>query len=315
MKASTIWLVLGVGVFVIACSSSEQSPGTASSNKNSSSSSGGTSSGSMSSSGGMSSGGMSSGGMSSGGMLNDGGTSPGTIKLPPVNAKLDYQLGGAYTPPAGVQVVSRDREAPIAQGLYNICYINGFQIQPQELTMWQQQHPDLILKGSNGQPVIDADWNEALVDVSTAKKRTDLSAIVGGWIDGCAAAGYNAIEIDNLDSYSRSTGKLTESNCVEAMKLFSDRAHAKGLAIAQKNSSELVPRKAEMGTDFVVAEECNTYNECQTYRDAYGDNVFVIEYVRASFTKGCSQFPNLSIILRDRNLVMPGNGAYVYDGC
>ncbi len=45
----------------------------------------------------------------------DGGG--GAVPLPPVNAKVDYQLGGAYTPPAGVTVVSRDRTESPAPGI------------------------------------------------------------------------------------------------------------------------------------------------------------------------------------------------------
>ncbi len=241
--------------------------------------------------------------------------SNGGVVLPEVNASFDYQLGGAYTPPMGVKIVSRDRTASPAAGLYNICYVNGFQIQPDEASDWTTNHPDLILRDSGGQPIIDQDWNEMLIDVSTAAKRTQVAAIVGGWIDGCKTKGFDAIEIDNLDSYSRSQSKLTVDNNVAAMALFSDAAHAKGLAIAQKNSSEIVPRKAELKTDFAVAEECNTFDECQDYRAGYGDHVLVIEYVRADFTKGCSMFPGLSIVLRDRNLVAPGSSVYVFDGC
>ncbi|MGR3867947.1 endo alpha-1,4 polygalactosaminidase [Streptomyces graminifolii] len=36
-------------------------------------------------------------------------SAPGTVRLPPLHA--DYQIGGAYPPPAGVRVVSRDRTA------------------------------------------------------------------------------------------------------------------------------------------------------------------------------------------------------------
>ncbi len=237
------------------------------------------------------------------------------VTLPPTNAKLDYQLGGAYPPPAGVRIVSRDRTAMPASGLYNICYVNGFQIQPGEASVWMSQHADLILRDGNGAPVIDTDWNEMLIDVSTTAKRTAVAAIVGGWIDGCKAAGFDAIEIDNLDSYSRSGGRVTLDNAVAAMTLFSASAHAKNLAIAQKNSAEIVGRRAAMGTDFAVAEECNTFDECGSYVDGYGDHVLVIEYVRAAFTKGCTGFPGLSIVLRDRNLVTPGASAYVYDGC
>src|SRR5690349_4243867 len=81
---------------------------------------------------------------------------PALGALPPVNAGVDYQLGGAYPPPAGVEVVSRDRNAAPAAGIYNICYVNGFQIQPDEEQMWMDQYPDLILRDGNGDPVIDA---------------------------------------------------------------------------------------------------------------------------------------------------------------
>jgi hypothetical protein len=234
--------------------------------------------------------------------------------LPPVNAKADYQLGGAYAPPSGVTVVSRDRNAAPATGLYNICYVNGFQVQPDETALWTGMHPDLILR-DNGAPVIDTEWNEMLIDISTADKRAQVAAIIAGWIDGCKAAGFDAIEIDNLDSYTRSHGLLSADNAVAAMALFSAHAHAAGLAIGQKNSSDIVGRKAELGTDFAVVEECDRYDECDAYRAGYGDHVIVIEYRKVDFDAGCAGFPHLSIILRDKDLVAPGNSTYVYDAC
>ncbi len=235
--------------------------------------------------------------------------------LPPVNAKLDYQLGGAYTPPAGVTVVSRDRTASPASGLFTICYVNGFQIQAEEASFWQTQHPDLILHDSSGNPVVDTQWNEMLIDVSTADKRTAVAAIVDGWIDGCKQAGFNAVEIDNLDSYTRSQDLLTADDAIAAMRLFADHAHGAGLPAAQKNSADLVVRKAEMATDFAVAEECDAFGECDRYTAGYGDHVLVIEYDQASFDAGCQAFPQLSIVLRDRKLVTPDQPGYVYAGC
>jgi hypothetical protein len=99
------------------------------------------------------------------------------------------------------------------------------------------------------------------------------------------------------------------------MGSLAERAHSVGLAIAQKNSAELVDRRAEMNTDFVVAEECNRYDECDVYTDSYGEHVLVIEYRRGDFEQGCADFPQLSIVLRDLNLVGPSSGAYVYEGC
>ncbi len=259
-------------------------------------------------------------GTDGGGSVGDdaGGTAdagPGTLTLPPANGAFDYQLGEAYAPPDGVVVVSRDRNAAPAPGLYNLCYVNGFQTQPDERDFWLDEHPDLLLRDSGGDVVIDPDWDEIILDVTEPAKRAALADIVGGWIDGCADDGFDAIEIDNLDTYSRSGGRVTQDHAVAFMRLLADRAHARGLPIAQKNSTEVLARQADMGTDFAVAEECNRWDECADYVDVYGDQVYVIEYRRGDFDAGCRDFPDLSIVLRDLELVGPGSGSYVYDGC
>ncbi len=257
-----------------------------------------------------------------GGVADAGGDGSSTtdgsmlnLTLPDVNAKFDYQLGGAYSPPSGVKVVSRARDMTPASGLYNICYVNGFQIRTEDETYWKTQHPDLILKDSNGDPVIDTKWNEMLLDIRIAEKRTAIASIIGNWINECAQHSYQAIEIDNLDSYTRSGGLLTEQQAVYTMKMMSDKAHALGRPIAQKNAPGLVARKAELGTDFALVEECARYNECEMYKAGYGDHVLDIEYRQQDFTAGCNAQPNWSIVLRDENLVAPPNAAYVYDDC
>jgi hypothetical protein len=237
------------------------------------------------------------------------------LVLPTPNVQFDYQLGGSYSPPTGTTMVARDREASPEPGLYNVCYVNGFQAQPDDAQWWLNNHPTLVLRDSNGDPVIDPDWDEMLLDVGTPEKRAALADIVGGWIAGCGTAGFDAVEIDNLDTYSRSNGLLQQDDAVAFMVLLSERAHAEGMAIAQKNSTELLSRRAEMGTDFAVAEECNRYSECGDYVGVYGDLVFVIEYRQQDFNKGCTDFPNLSIIYRDLNLVTPSSGSYKYDEC
>lgn len=238
-----------------------------------------------------------------------------SLRLPPANASLDYQLGEAYEPPVGVTVISRDRNAAIAPGLYNVCYVNGFQSQPDERDFWNNEHPELVLRDASGAPVIDPDWNEMLLDITTETKRRALAVIVGQWIERCADDGFDAIEIDNLDTYSRSQGLVSKQNAVDFMRLLVDISHARGLPIGQKNSTEVLGQQAAMGTDFAIAEECNRYDECGDYTDVYGDNVFVIEYRAQDFSKGCRDFPNISIVLRDRNLVGPSQAQYVYDGC
>lgn len=281
-------------------------------------------------SGGVSSGGVSNGGKggtttqagkgggSSGtsGSTSQGGSGPsGEVVLPAANAGFDYQIGGGYDPPDGVTIVSRDRSDTPAAGIYNICYVNGFQAQPSEKDFWLNDHPDLVLRDAQGEPVIDPDWDEMLLDTSTEEKRSALADIVGGWIQGCADAGFDAVEIDNLDTYSRSGELLSEANNVAFMKLLSDIGHQAGLAMGQKNSAEILGSAGEMGTDFAVAEECNHWDECGAYQATYGDLVFVIEYSDEDFAKGCQDFPELSIVRRDVDVTTPGSGTYKYEGC
>jgi hypothetical protein len=239
----------------------------------------------------------------------------GAFAPPPANGALDYQLGGAYSPRDEVVIVSRDRTDAPAPGIYNICYVNGYQAQPDDDQFWLTTHPELVLRDARGEPVIDPDWNELLLDPTTPDKRTQLASIVGDSIAACAADGFDAVEIDNLDTYARSGGLIAADDAVAYLRLLSDRAHAAGLAIAQKNAAEISGRRVEMGTDFAVAEECNRYGECSDYADVYGDAVLVIEYRRADFDAGCRDFPGLSIVLRDLELTTPGSAAYVYDGC
>jgi hypothetical protein len=99
------------------------------------------------------------------------------------------------------------------------------------------------------------------------------------------------------------------------MALLSATAHQADLAIAQKNSTEIAARQPEMATDFAVAEECNRWDECDDYKAVYGDLVFVIEYRQEDFDAGCTAFPELSIVLRDLDLVPESSNGYVYDGC
>ncbi|GAB2819158.1 endo alpha-1,4 polygalactosaminidase [Actinoallomurus bryophytorum] len=234
---------------------------------------------------------------------------------PPPGASFDYQIGAAYPPAHGVRVVSRDRSSSPAAGLYSICYVNAFQVQPSELGWWKGTHPDLLLRGPGG-PVVDEDWNEALLDLSTPAKRTEAATIVGGWIDGCARRGFQAVEPDNLDSYERSDGHLTRSDNAAFAGLLARRAHAAGLAIGQKNAAELLPRHASIGFDFAVTEECGRYGECERYASAYANRVFDIEYRTNDFTRACHHSgTTMSIVLRDREVSPPGSPHYAFRTC
>ncbi|KQQ92759.1 hypothetical protein ASF62_13125 [Leifsonia sp. Leaf325] len=246
------------------------------------------------------------------------------VALPPVNRRFDYQLGGAYKPAASVKVIDRDRTAKPVAGLYNICYINAYQTQPDDVKTWSGKNSDLILRNGTGVKVGDPEWDEYLLDTSTAAKRTRIAAIMNSWIDGCAAKGFQAIEPDNLDSWTRSTsaGKqlLTKANNLALAKLLAAHAHGKGLAIAQKNTPQLgTAGKKTVGFDFAIAEECQVYAECAAYTKVFGANVIEIEYTDnpiSAYTTACAkQGTKISVILRDRDVVPRGKPGYVYRSC
>lgn len=237
----------------------------------------------------------------------------------PVDAPADYQLGGAYPPVTGVRVVARDRMEP-PTGEYAICYVNAFQTQPGARGWWRARHPDLLLR-HRGREVADPDWpDEVLLDIGTAARRKALAGIMGRWIDGCAADGFDAIEPDNLDSWTRSRGVLRRSDAVAYSRLLVRRAHRAGLAVAQKNTVEVLSVRDRVGWDFAVVEECQVYRECGRFERVYGTAMIEIEYVdaggRAGFAAACAaRGDRIAVVLRDRDLLPSGRPGHVFDTC
>ncbi|GGF37759.1 endo alpha-1,4 polygalactosaminidase [Williamsia phyllosphaerae] len=238
------------------------------------------------------------------------------VTLPPTTGGFDYQLGGAYPPAAGVTVVERDSTADPAPGVYSVCYINGFQTQPG--VTWPDE---LLVHRSDGSLLVDPGWpDEHLIDLSTADHRASAADRHQATIDLCARKGFRSVEFDNLDSYSRSHGAFGVDDAGEFARMLTDRAHRAGMAVAQKNATDLLGRgRTEIGFDFAVSEECDRYDECAEFTNAYGDHVYDIEYtddLRGGFTDVCERpdTPRMTI-LRDRDLVAPNNPAHRYEHC
>ncbi|KQP79150.1 hypothetical protein ASF37_09810 [Aeromicrobium sp. Leaf289] len=245
-------------------------------------------------------------------------TPSATAPVPlPRDAVVDYQLGGAYRPAADVTVVVRDRTEKPDPTRYSVCYVNAFQTQPGQLGWWKKHHPTLLLK-RQGVLVRDPGWpDEVLLDQRTAAKRAAIVSIVSGWFRGCAKAGYDAIEADNLDAWTRSRSLLTRAQTTSTAKGLVRAAHATGLAIAQKNTPEIDGRA--LGFDFAVAEECEVYRECGDYTRLYGRGVVEIEYTdngRAAYARACRQRAgDHPITLRDRDVVPRGARGHVFQHC
>lgn len=234
---------------------------------------------------------------------------------PPEGAAPDYQLGGAYPPDPHVGIVGRDRTAEPVPGVYSICYVNAFQTQPGEADAW----PETALLLRDGRPVVDPDWpDEIILDTSTNSSRDAIAQVVGPWIEGCAASGFDAVELDNLDTFTRTDGALDLADNLALAETLVAVAHASGLAAAQKNAAEYATElHDEAGFDFAVAEECAVHDECAAYTDVYGERVIDIEYTDQTsrpFAQTCADTP-ASTVLRDRALSTPDDPGYAFETC
>ncbi len=136
------------------------------------------------------------------------------------------------------------------------------------------------------------------------------------------AKGFEAVEFDNLDSWTRFDGTpladavpFGRRAAVAYAELLTDHAHRRGLAVAQKNTLELGRRAARrrVGFDFVIAEQCGRHRECRAYTAMFGDRVIVIEYGRRGFRAACVAVgQQVSVVRRDIAVSTPGSGTYRY---
>ncbi|HKT84312.1 MAG TPA: endo alpha-1,4 polygalactosaminidase [Solirubrobacterales bacterium] len=243
--------------------------------------------------------------------------------LPPTDGVFDYQLGANADQLSGgvaIDVVARDATAEPLEGAYNVCYVNGFQTQPG--ADWSE-HPSALLRDASGDPVRDPDWpDEFILDPSAAAAREAILEVVGPVIEGCADDGFDAVEIDNLDTWTRFSA-ISKEGAFALASAYVTAAHDLGLAIAQKNAAEAASAAHDdLGFDFAVVEECGAYSECAAYTDVYGPHVLQIEYPDSlaeadlSFAAICADPARAPLtILRDRNLVEQDDAAYVHEAC
>jgi hypothetical protein len=107
-----------------------------------------------------------------------------------------------------------------------------------------------------------------------------LGPIMRSRLDLCASKGFDAVEADNVDGYSNSSGfPLSADDQLRYNRFLASEAHARGLSIALKNDFEQVAQ-LEPSFDFAVSEECFQYGECGRLAPftAAGKAVFEVEY-------------------------------------
>ncbi len=142
---------------------------------------------------------------------------------------------------------------PPPAGLYGICYINAFQTQPGQRSLWPTGLvTDLEDPGFPG---------EYLIDISTTNKQQTAASFLTAQIDRCAAKGFLAVEFDNLDSWTRLDTTPRAGQVPFGINQATDFAHqpvtiahSRGLVAAQKNTPQLgVTRAHQIGFDFAVS--------------------------------------------------------------
>lgn len=163
-----------------------------------------------------------------------------------------------------------------ARGIKAICYIDA--------GTREDWRPDA---GDYPAEIIGRSWpewdGERFVDI----RRLDLlGPILEKRFDMCAAKGFDAIEPDMIDTYEADTGfEISRDDQLTFNRWIADQAHARGLAVGQKNVPELTPELVA-SFDFAVTEDCLADGWCeqmQPYIDA-GKAVFAAEYTDRDMT-------------------------------
>jgi len=140
-------------------------------------------------------------------------------------------------------------------------------------------------------------------------RRLDLLApIMLARLDLCAAKGFDGVEPDNIEIYTNDTGfPLTYTDQLQYALWLAEEAHKRGLAIGQKNASDMVADLVNI-YDFAITEDYFFYGEAEAmlpYIQA-GKPVFAAEYtdLPGDFQAFCRQSKALgfSTILKNRDL-------------
>lgn len=188
-----------------------------------------------------------------------------------------------------------------ARGARVLCYINA--------GVWEDWRPDA---DRYPESIIGNPWEEwegeRFLDI---RQLDQLAPVLEARFDMCAEKGFDAIEPDNIDTFQNGediTGfDLAEADQIRFNRWLADQAHARGLAIGQKNIPDLTAT-LEPDFDFAVTEDCFVDGWCDEV-SAYPENekaVFAIEYTDtgADLDVICPEAADLrfSVILKHRDL-------------
>ena len=254
-------------------------------------------------------GGSGTGGTGGGGgsTVTDGAISTGAWWKPLAGLKWQWQIGGGtIDPKLAVDVFDIDweQDASVVAQLHQagkkvICYVS--------VGSWEDWRPDAA---NFPAAVLGNDYpgwpGEKFVDIRAQALR-DLMA---KRFDVCKTKGFDAVEPDNMDVFSSNSGfPLTQADGVAYAKWLASECHNRGMAIVQKNASEITT-SIQSVYDGALTEDCydggNWCADMQAYIDA-NKPVFACEYNSSIFSAACTWGTSrkYSFILKSLDLNAP----------
>jgi len=140
-----------------------------------------------------------------------------------------------------------------AQGTKVICYIDFGT--SENFRSDFKSFPASIEGKTNGWP------GERWLDI---RRLGVLEPIMTARMRMCVQKGFDALEPDNIDGYSNSTGfPLTARDQLTYDTWIAKTAHSLGLSVGLKNDNDQTAQ-LEPSFDWALDEQCNQYSECDT---------------------------------------------------
>jgi len=145
-------------------------------------------------------------------------------------------------------------------------------------------------------------------------------------VERCARKGFDAVEFDNLDSWTRFDDEgsdapelpFDKADAIDYAELLTDHAHAQHLAVGQKNTPQLGRRNSldVIGFDFAIAEQCSTISRACHEPDPRRTGRRDIHRLRVRCEDGAGMRhvhgPTLAALQYDD---LPGSHDYDLSGC
>ena len=252
------------------------------------------------------------------------------IKLPPSGVvRWDLQLGAGgdsdVTVPAGVKVLDVDGFSISAskvsqlnvQGVYTLCYL--------DVGSYEPSRPDSNQYPASLKLQQDPNWpGEYFLDVTDVFKPSSvLATILTNRLEMCKDKGFSAIDPDNLQNDENIVGgRITVQQQIDFNGWVADQAHARGLAVFQKNGPDKIMLRDWTGKmmvekfDGILNEQCQQYGECVALSEysKRGKLVLNIEY---NATLDCALSASLKInsLKRDLGLAGGNTSGYSREAC